>query len=94
MKIDIEKVQEKFITKYMDSENGINMCGISNIKIRQDYYDYVLQDGESLTDLCLSVGFEKKIPENTIPDVFMGVRVFCDVIGKIEFALKDSRSSD
>ena len=83
----IEKVQEKFITKYMNPENGINMYGISSIKIRQDYYDYILQDGECLTDLCLNVGFEKPIPENNpIPDIFMGVRVFCDFIGNIEVA--------
>ena len=85
MKLDIKKVQEKFIAKYMNYENGINLCGVSSIGIRQDYYGYALRDGESLTDLCLTIGFEKKIPENnSIPDIFMGVRVFFDVSGKIE----------
>ena len=89
MKLDIKKIQEKFITKHMCksawSENGINICGISSLGIRKNYYDYVLQSNESLNDPCLTVGFEERIPKNnSVPNIFMGVRVFFDITGKIE----------
>jgi len=90
----VEKIAEQFSKEYTEilcgptcvPNSGQVSIGISNIKTMKILHqpDLELKDGESLEDLCLSVGLTKK-PQSTahLPQEYQGVRVFYKKIGKI-----------
>lgn len=83
--VEMEAINEKFFNEYMIQEpwkNYINLVGISTVKIQERNSTPMGSNPDD--SLCLSVGLSKKLPKHLkLPEVYMGVRVFVNKIGKI-----------
>ena len=84
-------IKDEFEAIYFSPEpyiQFVNLCGITTLRSAQESSnkEIKLKPGESLDDLCLSVGFREQPPaELEFPSEFKSVRVFYEVIGEIKF---------
>ena len=85
---EIKEIQNDYTREYLQAPYNkyISVVGISKVKPGMDSADgeIGLKEGESLDDLCLSVGFKTVPPKDmALPDVYKGARVFYKMMGEI-----------
>ena len=85
----VRQCADKYVNEFMmPNQEYINGVGISFLSIMKERgFQFELNEGENITDLCISVYFEKTPPKDlNLPQEYETLRVFYEEMGPIVFA--------